>query len=52
MTVDRAEYYAGNLSDYNRHPNQAGSFVRVVMGCNNVKLLSLSGEYTFHSMSA
>ncbi|KAL5634193.1 hypothetical protein ACGC1H_006126 [Rhizoctonia solani] len=41
------EYYAGNLSSYYQHLNQAASIVRLALGSNSIDILKLSGEQTF-----
>ncbi|CAE6447146.1 unnamed protein product [Rhizoctonia solani] len=41
------EYYAGNLTSYYHHLNQAATVVRFAIGSNNIDLLKLSGEQTF-----
>ncbi|EUC57282.1 fungal Zn(2)-cys(6) binuclear cluster domain protein [Rhizoctonia solani AG-3 Rhs1AP] len=41
------EYYAGNLSSYYQHLNQAASIVRLAIGSNSIDILKLSGEQTF-----
>ncbi|CAE6420057.1 unnamed protein product [Rhizoctonia solani] len=41
------EYYAGNLSSYYHHLDQAAPIVRLAIGSNNIDLLKLSGEWTF-----
>ncbi|KAG8750653.1 hypothetical protein FRC11_010201 [Ceratobasidium sp. 423] len=47
MELVNHEYYAGNLSSYYHHLNQAASLVRMVLNSNTMDLLDVTGEHTF-----